>query len=184
MGARGPKPLPANVHLLRGNPSKLAAADLTDGLQPEVEIPSCPKHLWAEAKKEWRRITPELERYGLISKLDRNSLAKYCQAWAQLVWNEEQLSRAVNRAEAKRLEAEARGEEYEGGNGVVIMTSTGYQALSGYWIAVRQSAEAVARYEKDFGLNPCVRNRTSPSSVRQRDLFADEGEDKGGYGAL
>ena len=52
MGARGPKPLPANVHLLRGNPSKLSNADLVDALQPEVEIPNCPRHLLPEARKE------------------------------------------------------------------------------------------------------------------------------------
>ena len=93
MGARGPKPLPANVHLLRGNPSKLPLGDLVDALQPEVEIPHCPRHLLPEARKEWKRITPELERYGLISKLDRGALSLYCQAWARWVWAEEQLQR-------------------------------------------------------------------------------------------
>ena len=78
MGARGPKPLPSNVHMLRGNPSKKPSHELLDGFQPQVEIPDCPPHLLPEARKEWRRITPELERYGLISKIDRAALALYC----------------------------------------------------------------------------------------------------------
>ena len=59
MGSRGPQPLPSNVHLLRGNPSKKSATDLLDDFNPEVEIPTSPKWLWPEAKKEWRRIGAE-----------------------------------------------------------------------------------------------------------------------------
>ena len=51
MGARGPRALPANVHVLRGNPSKKSVGDLMGEFQPEVEIPGAPSWLWAEAKK-------------------------------------------------------------------------------------------------------------------------------------
>lgn len=105
MGQRGPRPLPKNVHQLRGNPSKLPLQALLDTLQPEIEIPGCPSHLMPEAKKEWRRITPELERYGLISKLDRAALALYCQSWAQLVYAEKQLARSEALATARKRAA-------------------------------------------------------------------------------
>src|SRR5690242_18226422 len=71
MGTRGPRALPANVHILRGNPSKKPLGELFDELRPEVEIPDCPSWIWSEAKKEWKRVSAELEKYGLISKLDR-----------------------------------------------------------------------------------------------------------------
>jgi len=51
MGLRGPKALPANVHLLRNNPSKKPLASLFDEFRPEVDIPKVPPWLWAEAKK-------------------------------------------------------------------------------------------------------------------------------------
>jgi P27 family predicted phage terminase small subunit len=41
-----------------------------------------PSWLMPEAKREWNRITPELSRLGLLSKLDRARLASYCQTWA------------------------------------------------------------------------------------------------------
>ena len=66
----------------------------------------------------------ELERYGLISKLDRSALVLYCQAWARLVWAETMLARAMNTAEAKRAEAEAAGVEWKGGDGIWVPTGT------------------------------------------------------------
>ena len=102
MGARGPKPLPANVHRLRGNPSKLAFSGLADSVDPAIEVPGVPRHLWPEARKEWRRISQELVDNRLISKLDRAALALYCQWWAKWVWAEEQFARAQRIATARR----------------------------------------------------------------------------------
>ncbi|MCA8251575.1 P27 family phage terminase small subunit [Burkholderia multivorans] len=42
-------------------------------------------HLNREARKEWKRITVELEKLGLISRLDRAALTLCCQAWGRLV---------------------------------------------------------------------------------------------------
>ncbi len=91
MGQRGPKPLPANVHQLRGNASKKPIGAILDEFRPEVEIPDFPSWIWPEAKKEWKRVSFELERYGLVSKLDRAALVLYCQAWAKMVWAERAL---------------------------------------------------------------------------------------------
>ena len=180
----GRRSLPANVHLLRGNPSKKPVADLVDGLQPEVEIPGCPKHLLPEARKEWKRITPELERYGLVSKLDRSALALYCQAWARLVWAEEQMSRAMAVAAEKAAAAEARGEEWTGGDGMTIPTPSGHMTYSPHWVIANKAAQQVRDFLAMFGLSPETRSKVAPSSVRQRNLFGDDGDDKGGYGAL
>ena len=174
MGARGPKPLPSNVHLLRGNPSKLPVADLVDGLQAEVEIPNCPRHLLPEARKEWKRITPELERYGLISKLDRASLSLYCQAWARWVWAEEQLQRAQTSAAAAMAEAEAKGLPYVGGDGLTVPTPNGHMTYSPHWVVANKAMEQVNRYMANFGLDPSSRGRVNPSSLRQRTLFDDD----------
>lgn len=176
--------LPANVHVLRGNPSKKATADLVDGLQPEVEIPGCPRHLLPEARKEWRRITPELERYGLISKLDRTALALYCQAYARWVWAEEQMARAQTLAAEKRAEVEARGEVYEGGDGMTVMTPSGHMTYSPHWVIGNKAQQQVKEFLAQFGLSPSSRTSVAPSSVRQRPLFGDGEEETGGYGAL
>lgn len=173
MGARGPQKLPANVHLLRGNPSKLSLEDLLGEFNPEVEIPNCPKHLWAEAKKEWKRVSVELERYGLISKLDRASLSLYCQAWARLVWAETMMTRAMNQAEAGRVAAEAKGEEWKGGDGIMVPSPNGALQYSHHWVVQRRAAQEVHWYLQSFGMSPSSRGRVSTSDNRQASLPLD-----------
>lgn len=174
MGSRGPKPLPANVHRLRNNPSKLTEAELAQDLNPEVEIPSCPKHLWPEARKEWRRVSRELINYGLISKLDRAALALYCQEWARLVWAEEQLARAMRIAAEGEAAAIAAGKDWTGGDGFMLPTPNGGSMYSPYWVAANKASERVDRFLASFGMSPSSRGRVSPSS-RQADMFGDKG---------
>ena len=176
MGSRGPQALPNNVHLLRGNPSKKSAAELLDDFNPEVEIPSAPKWIWPEARKEWRRLGAELERYGLISKLDRAALVLYCQAWAKLVWAETMLSRAMATAEEKRLEAEAAGEVWKGGDGIMVPIPNGALVYSHHWVVQRRAAQEVHWYLQSFGLSPASRGRVKTSDNRQAPLFDQPGE--------
>lgn len=171
MGSRGPQPLPANVHLLRGNPSKKPIGDLLGDLQPEVELPDAPSWMWVEAKKEWKRLGAELVRYGLVSRLDRAALVLYVQAWAKMVWAEKQLARAMRQAEEKRIAAEAAGEEYSGGDGIMVRTPNGNLTYSHHWVVGRRASEDVNRYLALFGLSPSSRSRVSMSENRQGSLF-------------
>lgn len=155
MGARGPKPLPANVHALRGNPSKLPIARMLDGtVQPPVEIPGCPKHLQGEARKEWRRLAVELEALGLISQLDRGAFSAYCAAWAEAVYCE-------NKIQAQ-MAADPKGEA-----GMIEKTPSGYRTMS-VWLQIRNRAyERMAKFAALFGLSPSDRARVTPSDLRQ-----------------
>lgn len=173
MGQRGPKPMPANVHLLRGNASKKPIGSLFDEFRPEVEIPDYPSWIWPEAKKEWKRIASELERYGLISRLDRAALVLYCQAWAKMVWAERQLSRAMKLAEEARAAAEARGEEYTGGDGFMTRTANGNLTYSHHWVVGKHATAEVKKYLDLFGLSPSARSRVSVSDNRQGQLFEE-----------
>lgn len=185
MAQRGPNAMPSNVHVLRGNPSKKPVGQLMDSLQPEIEIPGCPPHLLPEAKKEWKRITPELEKYGLISKLDRSALASYCQTWATMVYAETQMARAMKIAEKKRLAVEDAGGDYEGGDGLVLITTNGNQIYSPYYIIAKNSRYTLDRLLSNFGLSPAARGRVNPSNRLQKDLFADdEGEIETGFAGI
>lgn len=79
MGSRGPKGEPDNVRELRGNPGKRAP-------QPTVKavpgVPEAPEWLSEAAKAEWERVSPELARIGVLSRLDRGALTSYCFWWA------------------------------------------------------------------------------------------------------
>lgn len=183
MGARGPKPLPANVHLLRSNPSKKSLDDLFNEFNPEVEIPDYPSWMWPEAKKEWKRVSAELLKYGLISKLDRAALVLYVQAWAKMVWAEKQMAQAMKIAEQKRKEAEDKGEVYVGGDGIMVLTANGNMIYSHHWVVGRRAAEDVNRYLTSFGMSPSARGRVSPSENRQQSLDLS-GEGGNAFGAL
>lgn len=84
MGRRGPAPTPTSLRLLRGNPGKRAINKREP--KPAPLRPTCPRWLNVEAKREWRRVVPELERLGLLTRVDRAELAAYCQSWAR--WKE------------------------------------------------------------------------------------------------
>lgn len=106
---------------------------------PDVEAPSCPTWLHPEAKREWRRIIPELEALGLIAKIDRAALAAYCQAYAE--WWE--MERAI---------AE---------HGRVQVTESGYVAQRPE-VAMRNKAlDTMRAFLREFGLTPVSRTRVS-----------------------
>lgn len=152
MGARGPKPLPSNVHSLTGNRSKLPANKFKDSLQPEVEIPGCPAHLLPDAKKEWKRITPELEKMRIISKLDRAALAVYCQAYARWVQAENKL---------KSMDED----------GLVDKTRSGYQQIS-VWLQISNRAvEQMHKFLCEFGMSPSSRSRVTANTSPNLDIF-------------
>ena len=178
MGTRGPKPLPANVHMLRGNASKKPIGAILDEFRPEVEIPDFPSWIWPEAKKEWKRLATELERYGLISKLDRAALVLYCQAWAKMVWAERALTRAMKLAEDARAEAESKGLEYTGGDGLMVKTANGNFTYSHHWVVGKHAASEVKRYLDLFGLSPSARSRVTVSDNRQGSLFQEGTKDE------
>ncbi|WP_171001739.1 phage terminase small subunit P27 family [Methylobacillus flagellatus] len=186
MAKPGPKPKPSNVHYLNGNPSKKNLGALMDSLQPEIEIPGCPPHLLPEAKKEFRRITPELQRYGLISKLDRAALSLYLQSWAELVWAEKMLKRKMDAAAKAMQQAEAEGKEYTGGDGMVEMTTNGNVIYSPYWIIANKSRHNVDKFLQNFGMSPSARSRVTPSNHLQGSLFEPEAgeESPTGFGAI
>jgi len=45
---------------------------------------ACPSNLSGEARCEWKRVSRQLHEAGLLSEADHDTLAKYCQAWADL----------------------------------------------------------------------------------------------------
>lgn len=49
-------------------------------------MPPCPKHLNADAKKEWKRAGKILQSVGLMTELDMAVLAVYCDEYS--IWTE------------------------------------------------------------------------------------------------
>lgn len=153
MGTRGPKPLPAKLHLINGNRSKLTPSKLLDGVHPLVSIPDPPEHLLPEALEEWARITVELEKLGLVTEIDRAALAVYCQAYGR--WVNAELKLAENN-----------------GSAMVDITPSGYKQ-QGVWLQISNRAvEQMHKFLAEFGMTPSARSRVTASP--QGDLFGND----------
>lgn len=157
MGLRGPAPKPNVVKMLMGNPGK-RPLNLDEGIIPDTEIPGAPEWLNKDARLEWRRIGPELERLGLISKIDRSALALYCQTWGQLCQAERSFSSLQRRAgiKARALrddEDDAMMEPF------VHRTSEDVVKESGLFGVIFKLRESVNKYLGAFGLSPSSRSR-------------------------
>lgn len=135
MGLRGPAPRPMELVKLEGNPGHRKINHETPKFKPV--IPPCPAFLDSVGRKEWRRLTPELERLGLITSADLAAFASYCVAWSRLVASEKVLKRE--------------GMTFETPNGYVMPRPE---------ISVSNSAmKLIKDFACQFGLTPSSRGR-------------------------
>ena len=91
MATRGRKPTPTAIKELEGNPGKRPLNQ--NEPKPKKTVPSCPKWLDKEAKKEWRRLAAKMEQMGVLSEVDMAAFAGYCQCYARWKENEEFISK-------------------------------------------------------------------------------------------
>lgn len=80
-------PQPATLLLLngRGEGQDSAGRDVPKPPPFKRLAPNPPTWLSREAKAEWKRVAPGLERLDLIKPEDRGTLAAYCETWATFV---------------------------------------------------------------------------------------------------
>jgi P27 family predicted phage terminase small subunit len=162
-GQRGPKPLPSNVHMLRGNASKKPLASLLDDVvRPDVEIPDRPAHLEGEAAAEWDRLAPHLQSLGLISQIDRAALVGYCDTWGEYVWAVERI-RVMN------------AEDASGERGRVWDTPSGYKQISVLQQIRNRSLEQMKSFLAMFGMSPSDRSRVTQSDPRTAEQLPLDG---------
>lgn len=154
---------PAVVHLLTGNRSKLSAsALLREATQPAVPVsaPDMPDWLDEDAVTEWQRVVPDLIALGLISVLDRQVLAQYCEAVSDY-------RRWTLRIQAMNANLASPG------SGDVQTYRTGAKDLS-VWRKLRNDAERRADAAgAKFGFSPMAR-RTLKAQAPQGELFPNE----------
>ena len=126
--------MPTSALKLRG--SRAAKARRNEP-QPDPAIPSCRSWLDAEAKREWRRVSPELAKMKVLSKLDRSLLAAYCASWSQFVAGVRQLQK----------------------DGPTYRTESGLIKRHPAASLVHQAARDVLAFASEFGLSPSARVR-------------------------
>jgi P27 family predicted phage terminase small subunit len=136
MGERGPAPKPTALRELEGNPGKRALPKN----EPKPDKGAvCPEWIPAEAKAEWERVAPELERLGLLTKVDSSALAAYCVAYAR--WRAAEEAIAIH--------------------GLTFMTESGYAAQRPEVGIANKAMADIRAFCKEFGLTPSARGRMS-----------------------
>lgn len=135
------------------NPSKKASERALDGVRgsavrrvgatadpkPRTEIPRCPSHLKGEARREWKRMVDELTYAKMITRIDSQALAIYCQLWAQWVEAHKEMAKP----------------EFE----MITVSVNGVHSLSPWYRIADGAQRAMLRYLSEFGMTPASRNR-------------------------
>lgn len=81
MGRRGPPPTPTHLRVLNGNPGKRPPNRREP--RPAKTSPRCPAWLSKDAKNAWKRMVPALRAIGVLTSVDGEALAAFCQTYAR-----------------------------------------------------------------------------------------------------
>lgn len=140
MGRRGPPPKPTKLKILAGNPGRRRLNESEP--QPRAGIPRCPQWLDELARTCWKQIVPELESMGVLTQIDAQALAHYCDTWAD--WRR------------------ARDFLREHGQAYPLKNPDGsvryLQPFPQVAIA-RNLLQVLTRYQQEFGMTPASRSR-------------------------
>ena len=135
MSKGGSNKKPLQLHKLQGTTRPSRHGERRIG--PPLPPPRCPSWLDPLGKGEWRRVTPELVRLGVVTVLDRVVLAGYCQCFAR--W----------RQASESLERE----------GSVVPGYRGIMRKNPLIMVERQYRESMQRFAQELGLTPSSRAR-------------------------
>ena len=81
---RGPAPTPTATLKLRG--SRRATRDgRKREPQPDPRAPACPTYLDGKAKRVWAQLMKDMHGMRVLTRADRNALARYCSVYAEWV---------------------------------------------------------------------------------------------------
>lgn len=151
---RGRPPKPTQLKVLQGNPGKRPLNQ--NEPKPKPLAPKRPSWLTGEAKREWDRITPELERIGLLTIVDGASLANYCQWWAIYVQASKELKDHL--AKYKKLTV------------TYVNTQGAENEVPHPSIAIAEKASKnIKAFCTEFGLTPASRSRMEVKPIEEAD---------------
>ena len=137
-----PSAKPASLLLLNGRGEGQDSAGRPVATPPPFKrlAPNPPTWLSREAKAEWKRVAPGLERLDLIKPEDRAAFAAYCETWARFV----DATRTVNR------------------EGITAMNPDSGRLAVHPAVRVAEAASTHLRqYAEQFGLTPAAERNVS-----------------------
>lgn len=150
MGIRGPAPKPTAVKILQGKPGH-RPLPANEPRPATGRLPSAPRFLGDEARKEWKRLAPRLHAVGLLTEADHDALALYCETWAMWKRAEEQVRR----------------------KGEVVKTTNGNVIQNPYLAIANRAKRDALLLLREFGMTPSARSRVNVGSAADEPSLAD-----------
>lgn len=141
--ARGRTPTPAQSKVVQGNFRKDRHSH---GPAVEMGLPDCPVWLPKNAKKYWKKVGPELDKVGLIAKIDAALFAAHCDSVGKF----EEVTRLLATLD-DLLDKTPQG---------FLVQSAMFTVRNKLWDQVKSSAQ-------EFGLSPSARSRVKASEQPQ-----------------
>lgn len=153
-----PKPKPTKLKILEGNPGKRPLNE--NEPIPQSIAPECPDWLLAEAKKEWKRLAPELEKLGLFTGIDRVAFECYCQSYAK--WKKAEIFLKKHGMTIKIPQKDEFGK-------VVSIQVKKFPEVS----IANECLKQIRAFASEFGLTPSSRGRIFlPSEIPDKEFEA------------
>jgi P27 family predicted phage terminase small subunit len=160
MARPGPSPKPLELKALEGRSHR--PLNLDQVFRPEVGAPDIPRWLSAGAKKAWKRLSEELLRYNLLSRVDREAFAMLCQTIGRL----EMVERSID-AKARLLVAEGK----DPADALMDTTPNGLRVQSALYQVLNKEQGKLHKLLESFGLRPDARAGVSTAIRAQLQLF-------------
>jgi P27 family predicted phage terminase small subunit len=147
--AKGRKPIPVHLKLLRGNPGHRDRHITRENLhqyeaQPErfADTPEPPPYLTGYGAEEWRAVARDLFRLRMLTPLDVTALGGYCNAYHQ--WRT-----------AMELLADL---SQSAGKGYVLSGDKQPTRRNPLVVIANEAAHSMLRFASEFGLTPAARS--------------------------
>lgn len=164
MARPGPAGKPVELKALEGNRGH-RPLNLDATFRPEVGLPTMPAGLSAGARKVWRRLSPELLRYNLMSAVYSDTFENLCETIADV----KTLRRSLRARQAllrDKGEDEAEAFLAKTPNGMPVQSPT-YQILR----AMRSDMQKLL---DKFGLSPAEQASVTTAVRAQLQLFTSD----------
>jgi len=148
---RGTKPKPVNLMEFEGNPGKRAL----NKNEPKFKGgATCPPWMLPEAKREWKRLSPELERLELLTVADQAAFAAYCHFWAVFGMAAKIIK---GRAPASIIEIGDKAIKVQDAGGLTITTEKGNVIQHPAVGIANQACKQMLNFATQFGFSPSAR---------------------------
>jgi P27 family predicted phage terminase small subunit len=147
VGARGPSPKPTRLRVLHGgHPERVNRYEPQPAALPVVQ----PAYLSQEAGRKWGELAPHLESMGILTAVDVDLLAAYCECFAR--WR-----RLAQLAAASPPVFKSGGGKAGGGKGGGGEEETVFRR-NPLWSQVRDAEAALRVLAREFGFTPSARS--------------------------